>query len=84
MYKRQEVVTAYIGREHLQVVVARSGELLLANLYRIVSEADGLYYICLLYTSILKLIDDFWLQIVKTNKHTIGFEIDSIHGNIVL
>ena len=44
-----EVVTAYIGREHLQVVVARSGELLLANLYRIVSEADGLYYITALY-----------------------------------
>lgn len=44
-----EVVTAYIGREHLQVVVARSGELLLANLYRIVSEADCLYYITALY-----------------------------------
>lgn len=44
-----QLVTAYISKEFIQVVVARSGELLLANLYRIVSEADCLYYITALY-----------------------------------
>lgn len=44
-----QLVTAYISKEFIQVVVARSGELLLANLYRIVSESDCLYYITALY-----------------------------------
>ena len=44
-----QLVTAYISKEFIQVVVARSGELLLANLYRIVSEADCLYYVTALY-----------------------------------
>lgn len=44
-----QLVTAYISKEFIQVVVARSGELLLANLYTIVSEADCLYYITALY-----------------------------------
>ena len=44
-----QVVTAYISKGFIQVAVAKSGELLLANLYKMVSDADCLYYITALY-----------------------------------
>lgn len=47
--KSPKILSAYIDRNFIQIVVSDSGELLLANRYRIGSDADCLYYLTAIY-----------------------------------